>query len=271
MNLYRGCSHGCIYCDSRSEIYRKTYSFEDIEVKTNACTLLESELSKRRAKSMIVTGAMTDPYIPLEKDLQHTRKSLELILKYGFGAAILTKSDLVLRDIDILRELNRQTKVVVQMTLTTYDEKLCSKLEPNVCTTKRRFEVLKILADESIPTVVWLTPTLPYINDTTENLEGILNYCKEARVKGILTFGFGMTLRSGNREYFYKMLDTHFPNLKKEYIRKFGSRYGLGSENSKTLSKIARKFCKDNGILYGEKAVFNYIYKFPKDEQISFF
>ncbi len=271
MNLYRGCSHGCIYCDSRSEVYRKTYSFEDIEVKSNALALLENELKKRRKKSMIVTGAMTDPYLPLEKELNLTRKSLELILKYKFGAAILTKSDLILRDIDILKKLNKETRVVVQMTLTTYNEELCSILEPNVCGTKRRFEVLKELASAGIPTIVWHTPTLPLINDSRENLEGILNYCKEADVKGILTFGFGMTLRSGNREYFYKMLDRHFPCLKKEYIRKFGTSYGIRSENSTTLSKIARNFCKENNILFGEKAVFNYIWQFPTEEQISFF
>ncbi len=142
MNIYRGCTHGCIYCDSRSECYGVKYNFEDIEVKVNAVSLLEDTLNRKRNKCMITTGAMTDPYIPLESVLLNTRKSLEIIEKYGFGIALLTKSDLILRDIDILKRINDKTKCVVQMTLTTADEELCKKLEPNVCTTKRRFEVL---------------------------------------------------------------------------------------------------------------------------------
>ncbi len=272
MNVYRGCTHGCIYCDSRSEVYGKTYDFEDIEVKVNAVELIEKELSKKRKKGMIVTGSMTDPYIPLEKELGNTRKCLEVIERYGFGAAVLTKSDLVLRDIDILQRINEKTKCVVQMTLTTYDEELCKILEPNVCTTKRRFEVLKEMQKSNIPTIVWLTPILPFINDTEENIVGILNYCKEAGVKGILTFGVGMTLRYGNREYYYKKLGEHFPELKREYMKKFGTSYGIKSPNSRKLSALIRKFCKENDMLYGEKEVFGYIWEFDEGyRQMSLF
>lgn len=272
MNIYRGCTHGCIYCDSRSEVYGKTYDFENIEVKINALELIEKELSKKRKKSMIVTGSMTDPYIPLEKELEHTRKSLELIEKYDFGVALLTKSDLILRDIDILKRINEKTKCVVQMTLTTYDEDLCKILEPNVATTKRRFEVLKEMDKAGIATIVWLTPILPFINDTEENILGILNYCKEANVKGIITFDMGMTLRFGNREYYYKKLEEHFPNLKREYMKKYGSSYGLKSPNNAKLSKIIRNFCKENNMLYGEKEVFSYVWDFPdQNTQMTLF
>ncbi len=271
-NVYRGCTHGCIYCDSRSEIYGKTYTFEDVEIKTNAVELLEKELSKKRKKSMLVTGAMTDPYLPLEKELEITRKCLETILKHEFGIALLTKSDLILRDIDLLQRLHAQTKCVVQMTLTTFDEALCKTLEPHVCTSKRRFEVLQELQKAGIPTIVWLTPTLPFLNDNEENLLGLLDYCKQAGVKGIVTFGFGMTLRFGNREYFYKQLDAHFPGLKQTYMRRFGSAYGLRSPQSATLSQKTRRFCAKNDILYGEKNVFPFVWDFPQHEtQLSFF
>lgn len=272
MNIYRGCTHGCIYCDSRSEVYRKTYTFEDIEVKINAVELLEKELSKKRNKCMIVTGAMTDPYIPLEIKLEQTRKCLEVIEKHGFGVALLTKSDLILRDLDLLQRINKKAKCVVQMTLTTFDEALCKILEPNVCTTKRRFEVLMEMQKANIPTVVWLTPILPFINDTEDNILGILSYCKDAGVKGIITFGIGMTLRSGNREYYYKKLEEYFPSLKKEYMKKYGSAYGLKSPNNAKLSKLIKSFCKENNIIYGEKDVFQYVWDFsPKEKQLSLF
>ncbi len=272
MNIYRGCTHGCIYCDSRSEVYGKTYDFEDIEVKINATELLEKELKRKRKPCMIATGAMTDPYMPLEKELQNTKKCLEIIAKHGFGAAVLTKSDLILRDIDLLKKINEKTKCVVQITLTTFDENICKIVEPNVCTTKRRYEVLKELKKAGIPTIVWLTPTLPFINDTEENIQGILNYCKDAHVKGIVTFGLGMTLRYGNREYFYKKLDEHFPGLKKQYMLKYGSAYGIGSPNSAKLNRMIKQFCKKNDILFGEKEVFAYIWDFPeKFEQLSLF
>ena len=224
MNLYRGCSHGCIYCDSRSKCYQMEHAFEDIEVKENALELLESALRRKRKRCMIGTGAMTDPYIPLEAELEYTRKALALIEKYGFGVALQTKSDRVLRDLDILKKINAKTKAVVQMTLTTADESLCRLIEPNVSTTKERFEALKVLRGNGIPTVVWLCPILPYINDTRENIGAILSMCVEAQVRGVICFGMGLTLREGNREYFYRQLDRHFPGAKERYIREFGMR-----------------------------------------------
>ncbi len=214
MNIYRGCTHGCIYCDSRSKCYHIDHAFEDIEVKINAPELLEKALKSKRKKCMIGTGSMCDPYMPVEKEMQIMRRCLEVIKKYDYGAAVITKSDLVLRDIDLLKSINDEQKAVVQMTLTTYDDELCSIVEPNVCVTSRRYEVLKIMQKEGIPTVVWLTPLLPYINDDMKNLRGILELCADAGVKGIVCFAMGLTLREGNREYFYNALDKHFPGLK---------------------------------------------------------
>ncbi|MBQ1781824.1 MAG: radical SAM protein [Methanobrevibacter sp.] len=263
MNLYRGCTHGCIYCDSRSKIYNMNHKFEDVEVKENYHELLKKELIKR-PKAMIGTGAMTDPYIPVEKRLKHVRKSLELIHRYGFGFTCITKSDLILRDLDLLKKINENSKAVVQMTLTTADDDLCKVLEPNVCPTSRRVEVLKTLNEEGIPTIVWLCPILPYINDTEENINGILDYCIDSNVYGIICMEMGMTLREGNREYFYEKLDEHFPGLKDKYINKFGNNYGLPSVNNKKLMAIFKKRTSENGILNDNDEIFRYLFEFPE-------
>lgn len=180
MNLYRGCTHGCIYCDSRSKCYQMNHAFEDIEVKENALELLEKALLSKKKRCMIGTGAMTDPYLPLEEKLRLTRGALELIERHGFGVAIQTKSDRILRDLDLLQKINEKSKAVVQMTLTTQDDALCRILEPNVCVTSARVAALKAFRDAGIPTVVWLCPILPFINDTRENIEGILQSCIDA-------------------------------------------------------------------------------------------
>ena len=272
MNIYRGCTHGCIYCDSRSKCYQFTHPFEDIEVKQNAPELLEKTLKSKRKKCMIGTGAMSDPYMHCEKDLQLTRKCLEIILKYGFGAAIQTKSDLILRDIDLLAEINRSAKCVVQITLTTYDDDLCSILEPNVCNTKRRIEVLEIMQEKGIPTVVWLTPILPFINDTKENITSILYECVRTGVKGIIDFGMGLTLREGDREYYYSALDRHFPGLKEKYIREYGNSYELPSPNSKELTMLLQNICRENGMLLTPKDCFEFMQELPdKYQQMSLF
>lgn len=274
MNLYRGCSHGCIYCDSRSTCYQMNHVFEDIEVKRNCLEVLESELRRKRTKCMISTGAMSDPYLPLERTLQYTRKSLELIRDLGFGATVLTKSDLVLRDLDVIEAIHRSTRFVLQMTLTTYDEALCAILEPHVASTRRRFEVLQRFREIGIPTVVWLSPILPFINDTKENLEGILTYCKDAGVKGIICFDMGVTLRSGDREYFYAALDRHFPGLKERYIQTYGNAYSLLSPNHPQLMAQLKSFCRENNMLCRPDQVFAYLSEFEEKNrpvQLSFF
>lgn len=272
MNVYRGCTHGCIYCDSRSACYGFTHAFEDIEVKRNAPQLLEKALRSKRRKCMIGTGAMCDPYMHCEEELQITRRCLELIERYEFGAAIQTKSDRILRDLDLLRRINEKAKCVVQMTLTTYDEALCRILEPNVCTTGRRAQVLDILREEGIPTVVWLSPILPFLNDTRENIEGILEYCIRAKVRGIICFGMGMTLREGDREYYYQALDRHFPGLRQRYHQKYGYAYELASDRNGELMELFRSVCERHGILHDVDACFEYLHEFPeKYEQLTLF
>ena len=264
MNLYRGCTHGCIYCDSRSNCYQMNHEFEDIEVKENAIELLENTLRRKRKRCMIGTGSMSDPYMPLEAQLEHTRKALLLIEKYGFGATLITKSDRVLRDLDILKRINQKTKAVVQMTLTTADEALCKLIEPNVSTTKQRFEALKILRDNNIPTVVWLCPVLPYINDTEDNIRRILDMCVAAKVRGIICFGMGLTLREGNREYFYRQLDKSFPGLKERYIREFGNQYVINSPKSAELMRLFHRTCEQNGIMHDNDLIFEYLSQFEE-------
>lgn len=273
MNIYRGCTHGCIYCDSRSSCYRMEHDFEDVEVKQNAPTLLEAALRRKRKVCMIGTGSMSDPYMHCENKLMLTRQCLEIVDRYGFGASVITKSDLILRDLDLLKSINKNAKFVAQMTLTTFDEKLCKILEPNVCTTKRRAQVLEILHDNGIPSIVWLSPLLPFINDTEENLRGILDYCFSAGVKGILCFGFGVTLREGDREHFYSELDRHFPGKKQQYIKKFGLAYECVSENNRELMRIFRSECNSHGVMHSIDEIFGYLNELPggDSEQLSWF
>ena len=273
MNLYRGCTHGCIYCDSRSACYQMPHQFEDIEVKQNAPALLEEALRGKRRRCMISTGAMCDPYMHCEQQLRLTRRCLEIIDRYGFGVCVQTKSDRILRDLDLLRSINAKAKCVVEMTLTTYDEALCAILEPRVCTTRARFEVLKIMAQNGIPTVVWFSPVLPFINDTEENLRGILQYCFDAGVKGIICFGIGTTIRDGDREYFYAALDRHFPGLKQKYIETYGNAYECLSDNHEALMGIFHKECEKRGVLHDIGEIFAYMQQFPQEDggQLSLF
>ena len=273
LNLYRGCQHGCIYCDSRSLCYQFQHDFEDIAVKQNGLSLLEDALRRKKKPCMIGTGSMSDPYMPLEGQLGYTRKMLELICQYGFGAAVLTKSDLVLRDLDLLMKINRKTKCVVQMTLTTADETMCRKLEPGVCTTKCRVEALKTLSREGIPTVVWLCPILPFLNDTRENIQGILEYCQDAGVKGVICFGMGLTLRDGSREFFYKKLDRLFPGVKEEYIKSYGSAYVLNSPNNTRLMQLFHQTCEKADIAHNNDEIFRYLNTFEEKqpEQLRWF
>lgn len=248
MNIYRGCQHGCIYCDARSRCYQMHHAFEDIEVKRNAPELLEEALLRKRRRCMIGTGAMSDPYIPLEREQRLTRRCLEIIERHGFGLAIQTKSADILRDLDLLRAINERAKCVVQMTLTTDDEALCRIVEPNVSTTLERVEALARLKEAGISTVVWLCPILPFINDTQENIRGILAYCREVGVRGILCFSMGMTLREGNREYYYRQLDAHFPGLKRRYAHTYGNTYEILSPNHDALMRTFMDFCAQNSI-----------------------
>ena len=272
MNVYRGCQHGCIYCDSRSTCYQFTHPFEDIEVKENAPELLESILRAKRKKIVIGSGSMADPYQPCEKALLLTRRCLELIDRYGFGATVITKSDLVLRDLDLFECIHQKAKSALQMTLTVADDSLSRVLEPNVCTTTRRYEVLKEFQRSGIPTVVWMTPVLPFLTDTEENIRAILDYCIDAGVKGIISFGIGMTLRDGNREYYYRALDRHFPGLSDRYREKYGNAYEVVSDHHTALMRLFHETCERYGILHEPDACFRFLAEIPEQtHQVSFF
>ena len=262
VNLYRGCLHGCIYCDSRSECYQFDHDFEDIEVKEDALKILRDELTKRKRKVMISTGSMTDPYMPIEHDLRLTRGFLELAYELHHGASVLTKSASVLRDLDIAKKINERSRFVLQMTLTTADENLCKILEPNVSSTIERVEALRRFSEALIDTVVWITPICPFINDTFENIDKLIDYCIYAKVKAIILFDdIGLTLRKGDREYFYRHLDINFPGLKDKYMETYGNNYVLSSQNRKELLSHVYKRCKEVNILVKTREVFAFIDK----------
>ena len=271
MNLYRGCQHGCIYCDSRSRCYHMDHRFEDVAVKANGVELLELALKRKRRPCMIGTGSMSDPYTPLEAELGLTRKALEVIERHGCGISLLTKSDLVLRDLDILSRIHRRSKAVVQMTLTTTDDELCKLIEPGVCSTSRRVEVLKEFQRAGIPTVVWLCPILPWLNDTEENIRGIVERCAGAGVKGIICFGMGVTLRDGSREHYYTQLDRKFPGLKERTIRTYGSAYELRSAHHRELEALFHSLCAKHGIWHDNDRIFRWLQQLEEPEQMRFF
>ena len=248
------------------------HDFEDIEVKANAPQLLDRALASKRKKCMVGTGAMGDPYNPVELNLRLWRQCLEIIDRRCFGAAFLTKSDCFLRDIDLLTSINDRSKAVVQMTLTTADENLCRIVEPNVSTTAERYRALKTLQEAGIPNVVWLCPLLPYINDTPENLRAILDMCFDAGTKGIIMFDAGLTLRDGNRAYFYQALDCHFPGLRKVYEREYGLSYAIQSPRAAQLMAMFHEECERRGVLHTPNEVFSYLHEYPQPyEQLSLF
>lgn len=273
MNIYRGCTHGCIYCDSRSLCYDFKHDFEDIEIKENALDLLEQALYRKRKLCIIGTGSMSDPYNHIEEKVEYTRKSLEIIEKYGFGFTCITKSARVLRDLDLLKSINQKAKCIIQMTLTTFDDELCRVVEPNVSTTKERFEVLYTLRKNGIASVVWFTPILPFLNDNVENFKGIIDFCAKAGVKGIIYFGASLTLREGNREYFYSRIDEYFPGLSYKYHQKYGLAYEIHSEKNRELSQLFHSECERLGIMHNNEQIFSYLHSFNSNfegEQLEF-
>lgn len=267
MNVYRGCSHGCIYCDARSACYQYAYPLEDIEIKENIYEVLKRELVRSKSKFMIQTGGMSDPYLPLERQLEYTKQCLSLIERYGFGVCIQTKSPLILRDLELIKKIHAKAKCVVEMTLTTYDEVLCKKIEPNVATTKERLSALSIFKKEHIPTIVWLSPILPGINDTEENIRNLIRACHEVGVKGILCFEMGLTLRKGNREYFYQKLEEAFPGMKEKYERYYKSQYRVVSSKNDSLMRLFHQECKKYGMLSSVKEIFHYLNEFPEEKE----
>lgn len=271
INIYRGCTHGCIYCDSRSTCYQID-DFDNIQVKENALTLLKKELASKRTKGIITSGSMSDPYVHLEAKLQMTRGMLEIIAAYGFGINILTKSSLILRDLDLYQKINQKNRAIVNMTITTADDFLCSLLEPHVSLTSSRFKTLEAFHQTGIMTGIWLGPILPFINDTEENIIKIVDRAHEVGVSYILVFDFGLTLRSGNREYYYEQLDKHFPGLKQDYQRIYGNQYEVPSLKRGRLWQVLNEHCQKYGIITDHNTIWA-LRKQAKieHEQLSFF
>lgn len=269
MNIYKGCCHGCIYCDSRSECYG-IENFDIVRIKENSSEIIRRELKSKRKKGVVGTGAMSDPYNPFEKKFSLTRDALEIIDSNGFGAAIATKSDLITRDIDILKRIKKHSPVLCKITITTADDDLCKKIEPNVAVTSKRFEAVRKLSQEGIFTGILLMPILPFINDTEENIINIVRLAKENGAKFIYP-AFGVTLRSNQRDYFFNMLDKSFPGVKDKYIKSFGNEYRCSSPNARNLYKVFTNECRRLGLLYNmEDIIYGYKREY-NNEQLSLF
>ena len=270
MNLYRGCSHGCIYCDSRSTCYQNN-DFDHIKVKQNAIKILQDELSRKRKKGVIGIGAMSDPYNPFEKKYMITRQALDLIRQYHFGIGITTKSDLVVRDIDLLKQINKFNDVIVKISITTIHDDLAVKIEPNVASSSKRFEAVKTLSEAGIFVGILLHPLIPFLCDDPNDIKTFVKKAYESGAKFIHTY-YGMTLREGNREYFYKNLDIHFPDLKKKYQMRYGYEYHCKARHYKELRRMFESECKKYGLLYRMKDII-VAYQTSKQEvtQLSLF
>ena len=253
MNIYRGCSHGCIYCDSRSACYRNT-DFDTIKVKKDALRIIRDDLRRKVKTGVIATGSMSDPYNPLERELMLTHNALELVNAYNFGVAIATKSSLVTRDIDVLKDIKTHSPTIVKITITTADDKLCGIIEPNVSRASERFEAISRLTDKGIYCGVLMMPILPFINDTEKNILDILKMAKESGARFVYP-AFGMTLRQGNREYYYGQLDKSFPHIKEKHIKRYGDRYVNTSPKSKMLWEIFSQECERLHLLHDMRAI----------------
>jgi len=269
MNIYKGCCHGCIYCDSRSECYG-VENFDEVRAKENALAVIERELKSKRNKGVIGTGAMSDPYNPFERELRLTRGALELINKYGFGVAGATKSDLVVRDIDLLKEISKHSPVLIKLTVTTADDGLCRKVEPRAPLSSERFEAIRKLSDAGIFAGVLLMPVLPFIEDSAENIGGIVERAHACGAKFIYP-AFGVTLRQNQRDWFFDKLDALFPGVKEKYLECFGNSYECRCPNQKGLWKLFETECGKYDILYKMDEIIRSYKEGYDDGQLSLF
>ena len=270
MNLYRGCPHGCIYCDSRSNCYHID-NFDIPKEKENALAILEQELSKKRNKGVIGIGSMSDTYNPNELKYEQTRNALKLISKYNFGVSIDTKSNLILRDLDILKEINAKNNVIIKFTITTPYDELSKIIEPNVCVSSKRFEAIKKLSDSGIFTGIMMNPVLPFITDREDDIKKLVKLAHQNGAKFIHTY-MGVTLRENQRDYFFEKLDKHFKGSKEKYIKYYGERYNCPVPNYKQLYKIFTNECDKYGILYDMDDIIKaYKKEIKEHEQISLF
>jgi len=269
MNIYKGCCHGCIYCDSRSECYR-IENFDVVRAKKDALALINKELKSKKKTGVIGTGAMSDPYNPLEKEYSLTRGALELINIHGFGVSIATKSSLITRDIDVLKKIKSHSPVLVKITVTTCDDELCKKIEPNVGVASKRFSAIKELSDNGIFAGILLMPVLPFLEDNEDNISGIVNLAHENGAKFIYP-AFGVTLRQNQRDWYFKKIDENFPGIKQKYLQQFRNDYECRSKNAKELWKLFQRECDRFGILYKMKDIIDAYKKEYKDNQLSLF
>ncbi len=270
MNLYRGCSHGCIYCDSRSNCYHID-NFDEPKGKENALSILENELSKRRETGVVGIGSMSDTYNPYELEYEQTRGALKLLSKYNFGVSIDTKSDLIIRDIDLLKEINSKNNVIIKFTITTPNDELSKIIEPSVCPSSKRFAAIKTLTEAGIFTGIMMNPVLPFITDKEEDIITLVRLAHENGAKFIHSF-MGMTLRENQRDYYFEQLDKHFKGLKEKYIDYYKERYNCPVPNYKELYRIFTKECDKYGILYNMPDIIKaYKKEIKENEQISLF
>ena len=269
MNIYKGCCHGCIYCDSRSECYH-VENFDEVRAKENALALIERELKSKRKTGVIGTGAMSDPYNTLEKEYRLTRGALELINAHRFGVSIDTKSNLITRDVDVLKEIKMHSPVLIKITITTCDDELCKKIEPNVSISSKRFAAVKEFSDNGIFAGILLMPVLPFLEDNEENIRGIIRFAHESGAKFIYP-AFGVTLRQNQRLWYYKKLDEKFPTLKQKYIQQFGNAYECRSPKAKQLWQLFQKECESIGMLYRMEDIIKSYKQGYGDTQLSLF
>ncbi|PKM72927.1 MAG: radical SAM protein [Firmicutes bacterium HGW-Firmicutes-16] len=269
MNIYKGCCHGCIYCDSRSECYG-VENFDEVRAKENALETIGRELRSKRRTGVIGTGAMSDPYNPFEKELELTRDALELIDRFGYGVAIATKSDLIVRDIDILKEIAKHSPVLIKITVTTADDELCQKVEPRAPISSERFKAIERLSDSGLFAGVLLMPVLPFIEDTEENIAAIVERAHQSGARFIYP-AFGVTMRQNQRDWFYNKLDELFPSVKEKYIKAFGNSYECRCPNHKELRELFRRKCEEYGIIYRMSEIISAYKSGYSNNQLSLF
>lgn len=270
MNLYRGCCHGCIYCDSRSDCYG-VEDFDRVRLKRNALQILEGELQKKRKKGVVGVGAMSDPYNPFEKEMKATRGALKLLDEYGFGAALDTKGTLVLRDIDLIERISQKSCVNIKVTITTADDSLSKLIEPYAPASSERFRAIRELSRAGIFAGVLFTPLLPYITDTEENVTTMVRLAYENGARFIFPM-FGVTLRQNQRDYYYKKLDEHFPGISRKYRSVYRSNYYCGSPQTKKLRNLFQDECRKYGLAFQMRDIIAAYKKTePRVEQLSLF
>ncbi len=270
MNLYKGCSFGCIYCDSRSDCYHIS-NFDEVKTKVDALEILESELASKGYRGVVSFGKLSDPYNPYEEKLEITRNALKLILKYGFGVSIDTKSDLILRDLDLLTEIAKTNSVIVKISITTYDDELAKKLEPYVLSSTKRFEVLKKLRKAGIFAGVLMTPVLPFLTDNEENIRQMIECSKKADAKFIYT-KMGMNLKTNQRAYYYRKIEELYPGLSQDYEAVYGNKNVCNSLQYRHLMEIFLNLSHQYGILTDmEEIISAYKKEVLMNEQISLF